>query len=87
MKKLVLTTLVLTLFFIISCAKKQQTSTSAPLVQGVKVEIARTASVDDSYEAVGTVRAKNSSVIAARIMGNIVKLHVREGDRVRAGQR
>jgi multidrug efflux pump subunit AcrA (membrane-fusion protein) len=86
MKKLVLTTLVLTLFFIISCAKKQQTSTSAPLVQGVKVEIARTASVDDSYEAVGTVRAKNSSVIAARIMGNIVKLHVREGDRVRAGQ-
>jgi multidrug efflux pump subunit AcrA (membrane-fusion protein) len=50
------------------------------------VEKVKTSSVDDLYEAVGTVRARNSSTIAAKIMGNIVKLNVREGDRVRAGQ-
>ena len=48
--------------------------------------MAKTSSADDFYEAVGTVRAKETSVIAARIMGNITKLYVREGDRVRTGQ-
>ena len=86
MKKLLLITFALTLTVFASCSRKQQVSTPAPILQGVKVEAAQTSLVDDSYEAVGTVRAKNSSVIAARIMGNIVKLHVREGDRVRAGQ-
>src|SRR5215831_7796705 len=76
----------LVLAVITSCARKPQTSRPAPVVPGVKIEVARTAPVDDFYEAVGTVRAKNSSVIAARIMGNIVRFHVREGDRVRAGQ-
>jgi multidrug efflux pump subunit AcrA (membrane-fusion protein) len=86
MKKVLLIISVLSLPVIISCAKKQQTSTPATIVQGVKVNVAKTTSVDDFYEAVGTVRARNSSVIAARIMGNIIKLHVREGDRVHAGQ-
>ena len=71
---------------LLSCAKTQQTSTPAPIVQGVKVETVKTSAFDDTYEAVGTVRAKTSSVVAARIMGNIIKLYVREGDRVRAGQ-
>ena len=86
MKKLLLITSTVALVLLISCARKPQVSTPAPIVQGVKVESAKTSAIDDFYEAVGTVRAKNSSVIAARIMGNIVKLHVREGDRVRAGQ-
>jgi len=74
------------LLLLISCSKKPETSQQMPVVQGAKIETVQPTSVDDYYEAVGTVRARNSSVVAARIMGNIVALHVREGDTVRAGQ-
>ena len=74
------------LLLLISCSKKPETTQQMPVVQGAKIETVQPTSVDDYYEAVGTVRARNSSVIAARIMGNIVALHVREGDTVRAGQ-
>jgi multidrug efflux pump subunit AcrA (membrane-fusion protein) len=71
---------------LISCSKTPETSQQMPVIQGARIEIVQPASVDDYYEAVGTVRARNSSVVAARIMGSIVALHVREGDVVRAGQ-
>jgi multidrug efflux pump subunit AcrA (membrane-fusion protein) len=74
------------LLLLISCSKKPETSPQLPVVQGAKIETVQPTSVDDYYEAVGTVRARNSSVVAARIMGSIVALHVREGDTVRAGQ-
>jgi multidrug efflux pump subunit AcrA (membrane-fusion protein) len=74
------------LLLVTSCSRTTQTSQPAPLVHSVKIERAEKVPVDDYYEAVGTVRAKNTSVIAARIMGNIVRLNVREGDRVRVGQ-
>src|SRR6266542_2165948 len=69
-----------------SCSRKPETSPSVPISQAAKIGIVQTTSVDDYYEAVGTVRAKNSSIIAARIMGNIVAVRVREGDNVRIGQ-
>jgi multidrug efflux pump subunit AcrA (membrane-fusion protein) len=74
------------LLLAISCSKKPETSQQMPIVRGAKIETVQPASVEDYYEAVGTVRARNSSVVAARIMGNIVAVHVREGDTVRAGQ-
>jgi multidrug efflux pump subunit AcrA (membrane-fusion protein) len=74
------------LLLLLSCSKKPETSQNLPIVQGAKIETVQPTSVDDYYEAVGTVRAKNSSVIAARIMGSVVALHVREGDTVRTGQ-
>ncbi|MFZ0061909.1 MAG: efflux RND transporter periplasmic adaptor subunit [Pyrinomonadaceae bacterium] len=70
-----------------SCARKQEIAiTAAPIVQGVKIETVAKQSVDESYEAVGTVRAKNSSIVSAKVMGTIVAMKVREGDPVRAGQ-
>lgn len=70
-----------------SCARKQeQPTTTAPMVQGVKIETIAQQSVDESYEAVGTVRAKNSAIVSSKVMGNIVAMKVREGDTVRAGQ-
>jgi multidrug efflux system membrane fusion protein len=70
-----------------SCARKQeQVATTAPLVQGVKIETVAQQPIDDSYEAVGTVRAKTSSIVASKVMGNIVAMKVREGDTVHAGQ-
>jgi multidrug efflux pump subunit AcrA (membrane-fusion protein) len=86
MKVILLTAFAVTLTLMAACARKTQMPKSSPISQGVKVEAVKAGPVDDYYEAVGTVRAKNTSVIAARIMGNIVKLHVREGDRVTTGQ-
>ena len=69
-----------------SCSRKAQPDQATPIVSGLKIETLQTSLVDDYYEAVGTVQAKNRSVVAAKVMGNIVALHVREGDTVRAGQ-
>ena len=49
-------------------------------------EVLKASTVEDFYEAVGTVRSKVSSVLSSKITGNIGALHVREGDRVKAGQ-
>ncbi|MCC6486621.1 MAG: efflux RND transporter periplasmic adaptor subunit [Candidatus Hydrogenedentes bacterium] len=38
------------------------------------------------YEAVGTVRAKMTTTIQSKIMGHVLAVNVREGDRVEAGQ-
>jgi membrane fusion protein, multidrug efflux system len=78
--------LVLATLMLISCSRKAQPEQPAAILSGLKIETLQTSLVDDYYEAVGTVQAKNRSVIAAKVMGNIVALHVREGDTVRAGQ-
>jgi len=77
---------IVTSLFVISCSRKPEAEQPAPILSGLKIETLQTSAVDDTYEAVGTVRAKNTSVVAAKVMGNIVALHVREGDSVRAGQ-
>jgi len=86
MKRTVLIIALLGSLIAISCSKKPELSRPSQVVQGAKIETVKTSSVDDYYEAVGTVRARTSSVVAARIMGNIISMRVREGDRVRAGQ-
>jgi multidrug efflux pump subunit AcrA (membrane-fusion protein) len=84
MKKIVF--LILSSALLLSCSRRPETSQPASTIQTAKIETVKTSSVDDYYEAVGTVRAKTSSVIAARILGNITSVRVREGDHVRAGQ-
>lgn len=70
-----------------SCKKKDAVAVQqARPIEGVKVEQVRTAPLPDYYEAVGTVRARTASLLSSKIMGSIVALHVREGDRVRQGQ-
>lgn len=77
---------ILATLLLISCSRKAKPDQPAAIVSGLKMETLQTSLVDDYYEAVGTVQAKNRSVVAAKVMGNIVALHVREGDTVRAGQ-
>ncbi|MFB3905822.1 MAG: efflux RND transporter periplasmic adaptor subunit [Acidobacteriota bacterium] len=48
-----------------------------------KVEIRR---VEASYEAVGTVRSRLNSVLSSRVMGQVLAVQARAGDRVKAGQ-
>lgn len=84
MKRIVF--VIIATMMLISCSGKTQNNQLAPVVSGLKIETVKTSLADDYYEAVGTVQARNRSVIAAKVMGNIAALHVREGDTVRAGQ-
>lgn len=55
-------------------------------VTGIKYEVLKPSEVDEYFESTGTVRAKTISVIASRMMGTVMSLRVKEGDRVGAGQ-
>lgn len=73
--------------FVSACGKKPQVAAEKPpVVTGVQLEKVAASSVDDFYEATGTVRAKNTTVLSSRIMGTVISLRVREGDKVSAGQ-
>ena len=72
---------------ITSCGKKEEAVIEKPAtVQGVKVEPIKLSPVQEDYEAVGTVRSKTMSILSSKTVGNILAVHVREGDRVRMGQ-
>jgi multidrug efflux pump subunit AcrA (membrane-fusion protein) len=78
---------VLVSLLVTSCGEKQEAASDKPqAAKSVQIDKVALAQLDDYYEAVGTVRSKTSSVLASKIMGSIVALHVREGDRVKAGQ-
>ena len=51
-----------------------------------RVLVVQRAEVPDLLEAVGTVRAAQTSQLASQMVGNIVELRVHEGDRVKRGQ-
>lgn len=63
----------------------QQGMTGA-VVKGIVRETAKNSALPETLELVGTVRARTTAVVAARIAGSIAVLNVREGDRVRKGQ-
>ena len=56
------------------------------VVKGVELEMIRSVAMPEVQEVVGTVRARTSAIVAARVPGTIGVLKVREGDRVRKGQ-
>jgi RND family efflux transporter MFP subunit len=77
---------VLTLMFV-GCSSEQQSVSAAPeTVSNVAVLSAQTANIPDVVEAVGTVRAAETSQLGAQMMGNIVDIRVHEGDRVQRGE-
>src|SRR5512139_158444 len=70
-----------------SCGKKEETVIEKPtLLQGVTTETIKLSAIQEEYEAVGTVRSKTTSALSSKTVGNILAVHVREGDRVRIGQ-
>ncbi len=54
-------------------------------VTGLSVERVMLSSVPELFEATGTVKAKNSAQLAARISATVAEVQVREGDLVRRG--
>ncbi|MEW6127257.1 MAG: efflux RND transporter periplasmic adaptor subunit [Acidobacteriota bacterium] len=86
-KLLITLTIVLAGFFATACEKKQQASTEKPRsIAGIATEKISLATVDDFYEATGTVKSKTTTALSSKIMGAVLALHAREGDTVRAGQ-
>jgi RND family efflux transporter MFP subunit len=70
-----------------SCSTEQQAKVSAAeTVRDVSVLAVKQENIPDVLEAVGTVRAAQTSDLASQMMGNIVEIRAQEGDRVRRGQ-
>jgi multidrug efflux system membrane fusion protein len=70
-----------------SCSTEHQANVSAAeIVRDVSVLAAKEENIPDVLEAVGTVRAAQSSDLASQMMGNIVEIRAQEGDRVSRGQ-
>jgi len=70
-----------------SCSDERHTQPEAPeTVSNVTVIVAQTTTAPDWLEAVGTVRAAQTSQVASQMMGNIVEIRAHEGDRVQSGQ-
>lgn len=69
------------------CSSEQRRTAPSPeTVQNIPVLAVQQANVPDLLEAVGTVRAAQTSDVASQIMGNIVEIRAHEGDHVRRGQ-
>lgn len=69
------------------CSTERSVKAAAPeIVRNVPVLTVQPTEVPDLLEAVGTVRAAQTSDLASQMMGNIVEIRVHEGDRVQRGQ-
>jgi RND family efflux transporter MFP subunit len=70
-----------------SCSNERCSQAAAPeTVSNVSVIVAQKSTVPDWLEAVGTVRASQTSQVSSQVMGNIVDIRVHEGDRVQDRQ-
>jgi RND family efflux transporter MFP subunit len=84
-----ITAALLAILALTSCGKKE---TSAPMekvstiVKGVTVETVKMQSMEESFEAAGTVRSSTSAIVSPRIAGVISVMSAREGSRVKKGQ-
>jgi multidrug efflux system membrane fusion protein len=70
-----------------SCGKKEEgKAEKTPAIKEAAVEIVKPMVIEEYYEAVGTVRSKTTSLLSSKIVGNIISVHVREGDSIQKGQ-
>ncbi len=69
------------------CTNERRAVSAPPeTVSSVSVFVAQKTTVTDWLEAVGTVRAAQTSQVSSQMMGNIVEIRAHEGDRVQSGQ-
>jgi len=65
---------------------RHETAVAPPVISGLTVSAIKVVDLPETIDVVGTVRARTSALVSARIPGTVSVLHVREGDRVRKGQ-
>jgi len=70
------------------CGGKERPAPTAGQQAPITVNTAevRRATLDDTFEAPGTVRARLSAVVSAKVTGYVQEVRVKVGDRVHAGQ-
>jgi RND family efflux transporter MFP subunit len=69
------------------CSRDTKPAAVSPqAVHNIPTLAVQAKNVPDLLEAVGTVRAAQTSELASQMMGNIVEIRVHEGDRVQRGQ-
>ncbi len=69
------------------CSHERRIEAAAPeTVSDVRLFVTQKTAAPDWLEAVGTVRAAQTSQLASRIMGSIVEVQAREGEQVQSGQ-
>jgi RND family efflux transporter MFP subunit len=72
---------------LVGCSNEEtRTAPSPETVLNLPVLAAQQANVPDLLDAVGTVRAAQTSEAASQMMGNIVEIRAHEGDHVQRGQ-
>ncbi len=77
----------LALATLVGCSSDREIASTAPeTVSNVSLLSVQPAKVSDQVEAVGTLRAAQTSQLAGQMMANIVEIRVHEGDRVLRGQ-
>ena len=87
LRLLLLAPVLAAIFMLAACSGESRTAAAPPeTVRNLSVVSARQAEVPDLLEAVGTVRAAQSSDLASQMMGNILEIRIHEGDRVRKGE-
>lgn len=68
------------------CSDRGEESRPAhPVVKGVRLERVELLPVSETFAATGTVSARNSAQLSARIQGTVSAVHAKAGDRVRRG--
>lgn len=83
----VLTAMIMLTVMAIGCkGNTEKEAAKRSEIAGVTATPVFLSTVDDVYEATGTVRSDRTSTVAARVMGVVTSLLVREGDTVKAGQ-
>jgi len=65
------------------CGPEAKETTPAPMK--VQTRTIQSATIEDSFVAIGTVRSETMATLSAKLVGNITSVLVREGDRVHRG--
>lgn len=68
------------------CTSKRPEAAAPTVVTGLAIAQAEEQQVPNRIDAIGTVRARESAILSAQVMGRITSVGVHEGDAVRAGQ-
>ena len=69
------------------CANEPRAASAPPeTVSNATVIVAQRTTMPDWVEAVGTVRAAQTSQVSSQMTGNIIQIQAHEGDRVQGGQ-
>ena len=71
---------------VLGCSSEQASKTTAPQAVQVESIVIERGELPSYDEAIGTVRALQTAQVSAQTMGDVVRVNVREGDRVSRGQ-